>query len=217
MIREGGTRRTRSNTDSRIASIVFMIGMRVNQWKHRFVASVTSSGRLARLIVIFCIGICNIESLANKLFFGATLRKKNSPTFSEQEEHTHRPQSRQWCLLLLHPNVFPQRIHPSAFSSGIQMAGTQCSTLDLCSLCQTGLEAFLSLEFDFLLRLESRSLPLAGSSWLSSSIPPLPLSIPILLNASSCIRTSLGANGKACSARRTCCVASLEVRVELGC
>ena len=50
-------------------------------------------------------------------------------TLDEQSEHTHRPHNLQWCLLLLHPNGRPHRIQLSVLLSGIQIAGTKCSTL----------------------------------------------------------------------------------------
>jgi hypothetical protein len=50
-------------------------------------------------------------------------------TLPEQFAQTQRPHNLQWCRLLRQPNGLPQRIQHSDFPSGIQTAGTKCSTL----------------------------------------------------------------------------------------
>src|SRR6267154_3490213 len=57
------------------------------------------------------------------------MTRRNQHTLPEQLAQTQRPHSLQWCRLLRQPNGLPQRIQHSVFPSGIQTAGTKCSTL----------------------------------------------------------------------------------------
>jgi len=53
----------------------------------------------------------------------------NRLTLPEHFAQMQRPHSLQWCRLLRQLNDRPQRIQLSVFPSGIQTAGTKCSTL----------------------------------------------------------------------------------------
>lgn len=59
----------------------------------------------------------------------SAMSRWNQHTLPEQLAQTQRPHNLQWCRLLRQPKGLPQRMQLPVLPSGIQTAGTKCSTL----------------------------------------------------------------------------------------
>jgi hypothetical protein len=133
----------------------------------------------------------NPTQISHFHLYGISRTRNGLLTLPEHALHTHRPQSRQWCLLLLHPNSLPHLIHSFVLPSGIHTGGTQCSTFRLRSV---------GCFFSF-------SLPR-----FVGEVGGLKLLLPFKVAK----RSSDGWKGSACNERRIWFVDDDEVSVELG-
>lgn len=110
--------------------------MSIHERKHSIVTRVTSPCRFVQDCVSLtvrnekCLNSTNVSK-------GIYLGDVNERTFPEQLAQTHRPHNLQWCLRRLQPNERPHLMHVSVFPSGIQIAGTKCSTFPLLGICAT--------------------------------------------------------------------------------